>query len=154
MGVAGTDVAGQHREKSAVSEGNSMATERSVQARWEGGLKAVVNAGGFEVVADEPESVGGTGSGPQPTELLLASIASCFTLALAYSARKRSIELADDLTVDVTGTYDGPQFSGFRIVVRSSAPTGVELEKLAESAKRVCYVTRTLANSPEITVVT
>lgn len=131
-----------------------MATERSVQARWEGGLKAVVNAGGFEVVADEPESVGGTGSGPQPTELLLASIASCFTLALAYSARKRSIELGEDLTVDVTGTYDGPQFSGFRIEVSASAPTGVELEKLAESAKRVCYVTRTLANSPEITVVT
>jgi putative redox protein len=128
-------------------------TERAVQARWTGGLRAVVDAGGFEVVADEPESAGGTGTGPQPTELLLASIASCFTLALAYSARKRDMELAD-VEVDVVGYYDGPQFRAFKISVRASAPTGDELAKLAESAKRVCYVTRTLAASPTIEVVT
>ncbi|MDT7561470.1 MAG: hypothetical protein QOG76_94, partial [Pseudonocardiales bacterium] len=29
-------------------------TERAVQARWTGGLRAVVQAGDFEVVADEP----------------------------------------------------------------------------------------------------
>ena len=128
-------------------------TERAVQARWTGGLRAVVDAGGFEVIADEPESAGGTGTGPQPTELLLASIASCFTLSLAYSARKRHIELAD-VEVDVVGYYDGPQFRSFKISVRASAPTGDELAKLAESAKRVCYVTRTLAASPTIEVVT
>lgn len=128
-------------------------TERAVQARWTGGLRAVVDAGGFEVVADEPESAGGTGTGPQPTELLLASIASCFTLSLAYSARKRDIELAD-VEVDVVGYYDGPQFRSFKISVRASSPTGDELAKLAESAKRVCYVTRTLAASPTIEVVT
>jgi putative redox protein len=128
-------------------------TERAVQARWTGGLRAVVRTGDFEVVADEPESAGGTGTGPQPTELLLASIASCFTISLAYSARKRNIELAD-VEVDVVGHYDGPQFSSFRITVRASAPTGDDLAKLAESAKRVCYVTRTLLASPTIEVVT
>ena len=127
-------------------------TERAVRARWTGGLRAVVDAGGFEVIADEPESAGGTGTGPQPTELLLASIASCFTLSLAYSARKRDIELAD-VEVDVVGYYDGPRFRAFKISVRASAPTGDELAKLAESAKRVCYVTRTLAASPTIEVV-
>lgn len=129
------------------------ATERAVHARWTGGLRAVVQAGDFEVVADEPESVGGTGTGPQPTELLLASIASCFTISLAYSARKRDIELAD-VEVDVVGKYDGPQFSSFRITVKASSPTGDELAKLAESAKRVCYVTRTLAASPTIEIAT
>lgn len=125
------------------------ATHRSVSARWTGGLRAEVDAGGFPVVADEPESVGGTGSGPQPTELLLASIASCFTLAVAYSAARRDVALAD-LRVDVTGTYDGPRFRAFRIEVRTAAPQGAELERLVESAKRVCYVTRTLAEPPEI----
>jgi putative redox protein len=42
-------------------------SQRSVSARWTGGLRAVVDAGGFSLVSDEPESVGGTGSGPQPT---------------------------------------------------------------------------------------
>lgn len=112
------------------------ATERSVSARWAGGLRAEVDAGGFEVVSDEPESVGGTGSGPQPTELLLASIASCFTIAVAWTAAKRKVEL-EGLAVDVTGTYDGPRFRAFRIEVHADSPAGPDLEKLVEAAKRV-----------------
>jgi putative redox protein len=127
-------------------------SERAVQARLTGGLRAVIQAGDFELIADEPESIGGTNTGPRPTELLLASIASCFTLSLAYSARKRDLELSD-VEVDVVGRLDGPQFVSFRIEVRASSPTGDELAKLAESAKRVCYVTRTLAAGPEIEVV-
>ncbi len=127
-------------------------TDRTVVSRWDGGLRAVVDAGGFELVVDEPESVGGTGRGPQPTELLLASIASCMTLAVAYSARKRDVELAGQ-HVAATGTYDGPQFSDLRILVTAEAPTGAELDKLVASAERVCYVTRTLKLGPTITVV-
>ncbi|MBW0117860.1 OsmC family protein [Pseudonocardia abyssalis] len=127
--------------------------ERTVSSRWDGGLRAVVDAGGFELVVDEPESVeGGTGKGPQPTELLLASVASCMTLAMAYSARKREVELVG-LDVVVTGTYDGPQFSALRITVTTESPTGEELDKLVASAERVCYVTRTLKLGPAITVV-
>jgi putative redox protein len=130
-----------------------VAAERTVRARWDGGLRAVVQAGDFELVVDEPESVpGGTGKGPQPTELLLASVASCFTIALAYSAQKRDVELAG-LDVDVTGTYDGPRFSAIRIVVRAAVPQGAELARLIKAARQVCYVTRTLASSPGIEVV-
>lgn len=128
--------------------------ERSVAARWDGGLRAMVDAGGFELVVDEPETVaGGTGTGPQPTEYLLAAVASCFTLALAHSAGKRGVHLAPDLRVLATGTYDGPRFSAIRISVSTSAPRGEELERLIAAAERVCYVTRTLANSPELSVV-
>lgn len=126
-------------------------TERTVSARWDGGLRAVVDAGGFEIVVDEPESVGGTGRGPQPTELLLASVASCMTIALAYVAAKRGAELAG-LQVRVTGTYDGPQFSDLRVGVRATRPTGPELDTLIAAAERVCYVTRTLRSGPGVTV--
>lgn len=127
-------------------------TERTVVSRWDGGLRAVVDAGGFELVVDEPESVGGTGKGPQPTELLLASVASCMTLAMAYSARKRDVELTG-LHVAATGTYDGPQFSELLITVTAEAPTGADLAALVASAERVCYVTRTLKLGPTIRVV-
>lgn len=126
-------------------------TERSVSARWTGGMRAEIDAGGFGLVADEPETFGGTDSGPQPTELLLASIASCFTLAVAYSAAKRQVALAD-LRVDVTGHYDGPRFDAFRITVRAAEPQGSALDALVTAAKRVCYVTRTLASPPEIEI--
>jgi putative redox protein len=134
-------------------KGAQVAAERTVTARWDGGLRAVVTAGEFEMVVDEPESVkGGTNKGPQPTEMFLASIASCFTLAMAYSATKRGIELAG-LHVDTTGTYDGPRFSAIRVVVTTTAPQGDELAKLIAAAERICYVTRTLATSPEIEIV-
>jgi len=80
--------------------------QRTVDARWAGGMRAVVQAGGHEIIVDEPESAGGTDTGPQPTDLLLASIASCFTLAMAYAADKRGIELPG-LRVRVVGTDEG-----------------------------------------------
>lgn len=130
-----------------------MVAQRSVHSRWDGGLRAVVQAGDHELIVDEPESVqGGTNRGPQPTDLLLAAVASCFTLSIAYSAGKHRMEIAD-VHVDVTGVYDGPQFRAIRIAVRAAAPSGADLARLVESAKRVCYVTRTLALGPELTVV-
>lgn len=128
-------------------------TERTARARWTGGMRAVVSAGHFELVADEPPEAGGTDTGPQPTELLLASIASCFTLALAYWAKKREV-LLEGLEVDVTGHYQGTRFDSFRIAVRAESPRGPEMEDLIRAAKKVCYVTRTLETSPEIEIVT
>jgi putative redox protein len=130
-----------------------MAGERTVTARWDGGLRAVVTAGGFEMVVDEPESVqGGTGTGPQPTEVFLASVASCFTIAMAFSAAKRGIELSG-LHVEATGTYDGPRFAAIRVAVTTTAPRGDELARLMAAAERVCYVTRTLTSSPDVEIV-
>jgi uncharacterized OsmC-like protein len=128
-------------------------TERRVGAVWEGGMRCTVDAGGFTLVVDEPPEAGGTGMGPQPTELLLGAIASCFTLALAHSAGKRDVELRG-LRVDATGTYDGPRFSTLRIDVHTDAPTGEDLERLIAAASRVCYVTNTLRGAPPIQITT
>jgi putative redox protein len=122
----------------------------SVVARWEGGWRCRVAASGFDLVVDERESSGGTGTGPMPTEYLLAAMASCYTLALAWAAGKRGIELPG-LAVTATGTYDGPRFSRLQLSVQSAAPPGV-LEALVEPALRVCYVSNTLAKSPPIEV--
>ena len=127
-------------------------TERTAKARWTGGMRAVVSAGRFELVADEPPEAGGTDSGPQPTELLLASIASCFTLAMAYWAKRREIVL-EELEVDATSHYEGPRFDSFRIVVRARSPRGEEMAELIKAAKKVCYVTRRLESSTEIAIV-
>ncbi|MDD7938299.1 OsmC family protein [Actinomycetospora lutea] len=128
-------------------------TKRSVGAVWEGGMRCTVDAGGFPLVVDEPPEAGGTGQGPQPTELLLGAIASCFTLALAHSAAKRGIALRG-LSVDATGTYDGPRFTAVEIAVRAEAPRGEELARLATVAERVCYVTNTLRGNPPIAITT
>ncbi len=122
----------------------------SVVARWEGGWRCTVAAGGFDLVVDEPERAGGTGTGPMPTEYFLAAMASCYALALAWAAGKRGISLPG-LAVTATGTYDGPRFSRLQLSVTSGAPPGV-VERLTEPALRVCYVSNTIAASPPIEV--
>jgi putative redox protein len=113
-----------------------------VDATWEGGYRCRVQAGEFELRVDEPSSAGGDDTGPQPTELFLASLASCFALAVAHVARKRGIEL-EDLAVRATGTYGGPKFVKIRVEVRSSHERD-ELDRLVERASAVCYVSNTL----------
>lgn len=138
----------------AAGAGGSSAPGRpatnSVAARWDGGWRCTVSAGGFELVVDEPESAGGTATGPMPTEFLLASLASCYALALAWAAGKRGVRLPG-LTVTATGTYDGPRFASLRLTVVSDAPPGA-IEPLLDRARRACYVSNTIAASPPIEV--
>jgi len=122
----------------------------SAVATWHGGWLCSTRAGAFELTVDEPPEVGGTGQGPMPTDLLLASVASCYALALAWAARKNGVDLPD-LTVTATGTYAGPRFGSLALTVHTSLAASV-VTPLLEPAKRVCYVTNTLADQPDIAV--
>ncbi len=102
----------------------------------------------FEIGADEPESVGGTDEAPTPTELFLASLATCFTLAVAHAARKRGIALGK-LEVRVEADYDGNRFARIRCEVLTDLADDVT-ERLIERARTYCFVSQTLLQSPRI----
>jgi putative redox protein len=125
-------------------------TDRTVHTRWTGGMRAVTDADGFEIVVDEPEANGGTDTGPQPTDLLLASVGSCIALATAFVARRRGVELRG-LDVTVVGTYRGLEFERIEALISSETPREA-LERLLPEAERVCYVSNTLRHGPELTV--
>jgi uncharacterized OsmC-like protein len=124
--------------------------DRTVRTRWTGGMRAVTDVGGFELVVDEPEAQGGTGTGPQPTDLLLASVASCLALSVAFVARKRGVQLLG-LDVSVVGTYKGLEFERIAASISSDTPREV-LEGLVSEAERVCYVSNTLRHLPELVI--
>jgi uncharacterized OsmC-like protein len=53
------------------------------------GLRTEVEAGGHTVVADEPENLGGTDTGPTPYDYLLAALGGCTAMTLRmYADRK------------------------------------------------------------------
>ncbi|MEA2248161.1 MAG: hypothetical protein QOH46_2690 [Solirubrobacteraceae bacterium] len=119
-----------------------------VHAVWRGGLAAEVHARGHRIAVDEPVDGGDTGA--MPTELLCASLASCFCLAIGHVAGKRGIELPD-LRVDVRAERDGRALRYGRFVVTaSSSPPAAELAALVERARRFCWVSNTFAAPPAI----
>ena len=129
------------------------ASTLTVEARWLGEYRCRVSARHFMIEVDEPVDSGGGDAGPQPTELLLASLASCFALAVGHVAAKRKIELT---AVDVTavGRYDGPRFDAIRLEVRVvPLDPAADVDLLLARARAVCYVSNTLALGPDLEVV-
>jgi uncharacterized OsmC-like protein len=123
---------------------------RRVTARWDGGQSATTDIRGLSLAIGEDAPGHGSEPAPLPTEVLLASVASCFAIALAFVAAKRAVELPD-LWVEVTGDYDGLRIS--QIMISASADVEPKLlERLIPPAERLCYVTNTLRRPPEITV--
>ncbi|HKF19666.1 MAG TPA: OsmC family protein [Candidatus Dormibacteraeota bacterium] len=122
----------------------------AVTSYWEGGYSCrIVARDKFELRADEPPDEGGADTGPRPTELLLAALASCFTMALAYVARKRGVELPRDLAVTAVGEYAGPRFRRMRVEASCSLPPA-HLERLVRDAVPYCWVSNTIKGAPEL----
>jgi uncharacterized OsmC-like protein len=107
------------------------------------GYQARVTVRGHELTVDEPAEDGGKDTGPTPTELLLASLASCYTLALRWAAKHRNVPLGD-IKVVAHGAYDGLKFGRIHLEVHGDLPPGEE-DALLRDASRVCYVSSTLA---------
>jgi uncharacterized OsmC-like protein len=120
------------------------------RAEWKGGLVADVSARGHTVRADEPPEFGGTDTGPMPTELLAAALASCMCLSVAWAARKRRVELTE-LTVEVTPHRAPGEPRHGRYEIRIVSPLSPEeAEPVVALGARYCWVTNTLKTPPEI----
>jgi putative redox protein len=76
--------------------------EHEVAARtFADGFRTDVVAAGHRLVADEPTSVGGTGAGASPYDLLSAALATCTSMTLRMYAAHKKIDL-ESATVRVS----------------------------------------------------
>ena len=117
-------------------------------AEWTGGLAIEVGGRGHSLRVDEPPEFGGEDTGPMPTEVLVAAIASCFCLAMAWAARKRRIPL-QDLRVHVRPERASgePRHGAYDIWIESSTPEA-DLAPVIDLATRYCWVTNTIVTPP------
>ena len=114
-------------------------------ARRNGGkFRHEISAGGHETIADEPKDQGGDDTGPNPQELLAASLASCTAITMEMYAERKGWDIGE-VIVDVD--YEPAQRGSptkFEMVVKlpKELPED-QREKLMQIAAK-CPVHRTL----------
>jgi putative redox protein len=114
-----------------------VATARSIPGTLR---QEVVIDGCHRLITDEPESLGGEGSGPSPHELFPAALASCVSTTLVMYANAKGWRL-DDVEVDVD--YDHRSTPRvFRVAIHVTGDLdAAQLERL-ERVARACPVRR------------
>jgi putative redox protein len=122
------------------------ATARSIPGTLR---QEVVIDGRHRLITDQPERVGGDGSGPSPHELFPAALAACVTVTLAQYARTKGWELGD-LQVAVDYDHHSTPRSFDVAVELGGELTDAQLERLARVA-RACPLRRSIEAGIEFT---
>jgi uncharacterized OsmC-like protein len=94
------------------------------EARMGEGTRVELRSGAFEFGADEPPSVGGTGTAPNPVQMALAALGSCQAITYRYWATQLGLRL-DAVTVTVEADFDMGAFFGFPGALGTPAPSAV-----------------------------
>ena len=144
----------------AAPEGAAIATFRA-DSRQVAGLRSDVRIRDFEVAVDEPLTLGGQDTAPNPVELALAALATCQEITYRLHADHLGIPL-DSVAVSLEGDIDLRGFFGVDETVRagfaairgtvtleSSAPAA-DLDRLKAHVDARCPVLDLLSNATPI----
>jgi len=118
-----------------------------------GGDKFDINIRGHLVRVDQPVKDGGQDTAPTPTELFIASLASC----VAFYARRylsRHDLPTEGLAVEATFAMGAKPARVAGIGMRLIVPEGVPVERLDAllAVATHCTVHNTLTSEPEVTI--
>lgn len=90
------------------------ASKWSAQVRWKGGFRSEAKIRDFAAtVSDEPGTLGGTDTGPNPVEQVLAALGNCLAIGYAANATASGIELRD-ISIELEGNLDLHTFLGLK----------------------------------------
>jgi putative redox protein len=107
-----------------------------------------IRAGRHGLSADEPQSRGGTDTGPNPYQLLLSALGACTSITLRIYAERKGWELGE-VDVDLVLSREGESERIERRISFSSPLSPEQRALLAGIAERT-PVTRTLKNGLQI----
>ncbi|HEV2791776.1 MAG TPA: OsmC family protein [Solirubrobacterales bacterium] len=124
---------------------------RIVARRAEGYAHDVEIEGGHEVRVDEPAAAGGSDSGPSPTRLLAAGLASCIAITVEMYAQRKGWDVGA-IEVDVEMGYDGPVPSSFEVGLKLPADLDEEQRRRLLTIATKCPVHKVLAGEAHVNV--
>jgi putative redox protein len=122
-----------------------------VARRREGYAHDVEIEGGHTVRVDEPVAAGGTDTGPSPTRLVAASLASCIAVTVEMYAERKGWD-AGQVEVDVDVEYEGFAPVSFAVTLRLPAELSDEQRDRLLVIARKCPVHKLLAGETPVAV--
>ena len=88
------------------------ATRWNARVTWKGGFRSEAKIRDFApALSDEPGALGGSDTGPNPVEQVLAALGNCLAVGYAANATAAGIEL-NDVTIELEGDLDLHTFLG------------------------------------------
>jgi putative redox protein len=122
-----------------------------VARRHEGLAHDVEIEGGHTIRVDEPRGSGGTDSGPSPTRLVAAGLASCIAVTIEMYAERKGWDVgAVEVNVDVE--YEGYAPRSYDVSLRLPAELSEEQRERLLVIARKCPVHKVLVNETPVTV--
>ena len=135
----------------------------SIKAKSENSTKTVVEARGFKMTIDEPETLGGTNAGANPVEYLLAALAGCLNVMGHLVAREMGIKL-NGLEIELEGDLNPDRFLGksmedrsgykeIRVIIIPDMTTDKEtLDKWLKTVENRCPVSDNISNGTPLKI--
>ena len=120
-----------------------------VAENGQGRYQQRVQAGQHIMLADEPESLGGSDAGPAPFDFLMAGLGACTSMTLRMYAERKNLALT---RVSVTLSHDKTEVDGIqrnriaRQITLEGNLSDPERQRLLEIAEK-CPVHRALSQS-------
>lgn len=131
-------------------------------AHLQEGVQVKVRSRDFEIIVDEPESLGGTDTGMNPVEMVLCALGACQAIVAGAFAKKHDMTFRD-FRVELEGDLDPAGFMGLSDVRKGYSEirynihidTDEPREKVEEFVKFIeetCPVGDTIANPVNLTL--
>ncbi len=115
----------------------------------QGRYQQAVTVGQHQLIADEPESMGGNDAGPAPFDFVMAGLGACTAMTLRMYAERKGLELTK---VSVSLSHEKIDVDGVsrdrieRAIVLEGTLTDAQRQRLLEIANK-CPVHRALSQS-------
>ncbi len=117
----------------------------------------------FNLIVDEPESLGGEDAAANPVEFILAGYAGCLNVVVNLIAKELAIEISN-LKINITGNLNPAKFLGFdkteragfkniEVNIELDSPADEEqINNLLREVEERCPVNDNLSNATPISV--
>ena len=125
----------------------------SMRVDYDTGDRFAIQVRGHRVVVDQPAEMGGDDVGPTPTELFVASLASCVGFYARRYLSRHDLD-ATGLSVEVSYTMATKPSRVGDVTLRLVVPAGVPAERQAALLAMAghCTVHNTLHVTPEVKI--